>query len=96
MHRIKYLISIIILLCLPIIAQLNRLTGNAGMDSVHSNEPMNFIVPGFHADSTGEKNETVPENHQLADSIRSNFNYYKDGWYWFIGINIYPNELKNN
>jgi len=96
MYRIKYLISIIILLCLSIIAQLNRLAGTAGMYSVHNNEIMNFDIPGSHADSTREKNETVPENHQEADSIRGNFNYHKDGWYWFIGINIYPNELKNN
>lgn len=85
----------IILLCLPIMAQLNRLTGTAGIDSVHSNELMNFVVAGFHADNTGEKNEPVSENHQETDSVRGNFNY-SEGWYWFIGINIYPNELKNN
>ena len=96
MHRIKYLISIIILLCLPIIAQLNRLTGTTGMDSAYNNGTINFDVPVFHADSTGKKNEMVPENHPEADSIKSNFNNSEEGWYWFIGINIYPNELKNN
>lgn len=81
--------------CFPVITQLNSLTGTAGMDSVHNNEPINFDVAGINADSTVEKNEPVSENHRETDSIRGNFNYSEE-WYWFIGINIYPNELKNN
>ena len=94
MFNIKYPISIIILLCLPIILQSGRLTETSGMDSVLNNETVNLDVSVSHADSTGEKIAAVPERHQAADSVNGNINDFEDGWFWFIGINLYPNELK--
>ena len=94
MFNIKYPISIIILLCLPIILQSGRLTETSGMDSVLNNESVDLDLRGSHADSTEEKIITVPERHQPADSVNGNINDFEDGWFWFIGINLYPSELK--
>lgn len=84
------------MLSLPGIAQMNKSAGTTGIDSVNSNEIVNFIESGSSSDTIGETSIPALDNHQDAVRGEENFNYSGDGWHWFIGINIYPNELKIN
>jgi hypothetical protein len=94
-NMIKLLITITILLCYPCIAIVDRISGYTSMDSDNNRETVNVIISESPVDSIGVKNDKAPENGQKADTTDQSCNHPENGEYWFIGINVYPDKLKN-
>jgi len=96
MYKMKYLIFIITMLSIPGMTQLKKSLKPDGTDSVHQYETLNFNASATYPDSMIQTVKAVPENHQETNPDKDIFDLPEDEWFWFIGINIYPNELKIN
>jgi hypothetical protein len=64
--------------------------------NISAKDTFNPVITRFSAENQEEKENQVNRKLQNTDSIIRQVSYPENGWYWFIGINIYPNELKNN
>ena len=66
------------------------------IESIFTKDTSNTVITEFSPENQEARENRVTRGLQNTDSIIQQVNKPENEWYWFIGINIYPDKLKNN